>query len=450
MAKKKIRIYALHPNILSVEGITFFPYISDKYDFIWDETNPEYVVATEAIYYYESYGEKFKNFLKNKEIIIIGDHGECIIPDMNLFDYACVFDRDMSFNDRIMRMPTLMRFRMHMVSDIPEKKLIKKSKFCNFMYSNPHANENRDLLFYRLSEYKRVDSLGPHLNNVGNQTTRETVDWRYRSIVERLPYKFSIAAENALKIGYVSEKILCCMQADTVPVFWGDPTIGREFNEKRFINCHKYRSFDEVLDVVKKIDNDDRLWEEMISQPIQTPEQVQRSELEAQNYIKFLCHIFDQDLKQAKRRDDGYHPNLYRKWLFRENDNCFVSAREQKLRSVNEIYKRLLQLKHNGWTLEKILQKKGWQSIAVYAMGDIGKLIYDELENSGVRVVYAINRSKVSYKDLKIVSLKDGLKKVDQIVVSLPDEYDAIAEAIRQVSDIETVNIRTLLTEGQI
>lgn len=445
--KKKIKICALHPDIKSVENISFTSLLADKFNFEWNEENPEYVVASEVIYYQKSYEKKFKKYLENKDIILISYFGECISPDMNLFDYACVFDRGMAYNDRIFRVPTLLRYKNSIFSNISEKEQMIKNKFCNFMYANPEAPESRDKLFYCLNKYKKVDSLGPHLNNMGNQITRYTDNWAYQSIVERLPYKFSIAAENAWKTGYITEKILCCIQADTIPIYWGDPTIGQEFNEKRFINCHKYQNFDEVLHVVQQIDENEELWDAMITQPLQTPEQVQKDNIETQNFVEFLSHIFEQNLEQAKRRDDGYHPNLYRKWLYRENDNRFVSTREQRLKSANEVYQCLLRVKQKGHSLEEILKRKGWKQIAIYAMGDTGKIIYDELEHSVIKVIYAIDRSKISYKGLRVLSLNHSLEKVDCIIVSLPDEYESIEESIKKVTDIKIADIQALLME---
>jgi hypothetical protein len=43
-------------------------------------------------------------------------------------------------------------------------------------------------------------------------------------------YMFSIAHENANYPGYFTEKILDCFSTGTIPVYWGDPSIGEVFN----------------------------------------------------------------------------------------------------------------------------------------------------------------------------------------------------------------------------
>ena len=101
--------------------------------------------------------------------------------------------------------------------------------FCSFLYSNEKARERIDF-FHRLSEVGRVDSGGKVLNNIG-----------YR-VEDKLKfygkYKFSIAFENSQFPGYTTEKILHAFMANTVPIYWGNPLVGNDFNPDSFINCH--------------------------------------------------------------------------------------------------------------------------------------------------------------------------------------------------------------------
>lgn len=43
-------------------------------------------------------------------------------------------------------------------------------------------------------------------------------------------YMFSFAHENASYPGYFTEKILDCFATGTIPIYWGDPEIGKKFN----------------------------------------------------------------------------------------------------------------------------------------------------------------------------------------------------------------------------
>lgn len=57
------------------------------------------------------------------------------------------------------------------------------------------------------------------------------------------------------------------MLAGTIPIYWGNPDIGREFNSAAFINCHDFPTLDDAAAYVKKVDEDDGLWCEIMSRP---------------------------------------------------------------------------------------------------------------------------------------------------------------------------------------
>jgi hypothetical protein len=253
--------------------------------------------------------------------------GEAIFPDMNVFDYAIAFDRDLSFRDRIGRIP---RLDFHSESvfapddflsarprALPEEILARKERFCDFIYSNPDAHPARDALFRKLSEYKRVDSLGPHLNNVGSAGSRFASDWRRQAVELRKPYKFSIAAENASCRGYTSEKILSAFQAFTIPVYWGDPDIESEFNPTAFVNAGRFGSLDALLARVKEIDADDRLWRAMLAEPLMTAAQAGAFRKDREIFAACIRGIFNQNPREAKRAPEGFWPGNYRSWFRR-------------------------------------------------------------------------------------------------------------------------------------
>lgn len=71
-------------------------------------------------------------------------------------------------------------------------------------------------MFHKLSAFRFVNSLGPHLNNTPGDGHRAE-DWYASSIRMKKPYKFSIAFENAWYPGYTSEKIVTSMLAAPFP-----------------------------------------------------------------------------------------------------------------------------------------------------------------------------------------------------------------------------------------
>ncbi len=308
-----IRICILHPQVSSVDWMFDFLKIpNEKYHFVWDDKNPDYIIASEWVYYESEFFNKFLS-LQKPNVINIFFAGECLEPDLNIFDYAIVFDKNLKYEDRVSRIPTLQFFDRYIndsffeTVEAPKELLKQKKYFCNFIYSNGNAHPNRDKLFYKISEYKKVDSLGPHLRNV--EVKEPLVHWS-----EKKRYKFSIACENACYKGYTSEKIITSFAANTIPIYWGDPLVENFFNPKAFINANN-KSFDEVLKIVQEIDNNDQLWCKIIAEPHILDWQKENFIKEKEEFQQFLYNIFDQEIEQAKRVGQGYHPTNYRKWF---------------------------------------------------------------------------------------------------------------------------------------
>lgn len=165
-------------------------------------------------------------------------------------------------------------------------KIPQKTKFCNFVYSNcdPNREETklRQQFFYELSKYKKVDSGGGCLNNIGQR------------IPHKIPfmseYKFSIAMENSNQIGgiygYTTEKIFEPMLANSIPIYWGNPYIHKEFNPNAFVSFHDYKTMDEVINRIIEIDNNDDLYREYLSQPFVLD--YEKSPLNLKNIITFF------------------------------------------------------------------------------------------------------------------------------------------------------------------
>jgi alpha(1,3/1,4) fucosyltransferase len=116
--------------------------------------------------------------------------------------------------------------------------LAGKTRFCAFLYSQRCAY--REAFFHALSRYKPIDAPGRAMNNMpGIDPVPGRIDWQAKIEFLRA-YKFVIAFENSSAPGYNTEKLSHAIEADCVPIYWGDPEIGRSFNVRRFINAHDF------------------------------------------------------------------------------------------------------------------------------------------------------------------------------------------------------------------
>jgi len=69
-----------------------------------------------------------------------------------------------------------------------------------------------------------------------------------------LPYRHSVVIENSRDPGYFTEKLVDCLLCGTVPIYWGDPEIGRVFDASGIITCG---SEHEVREAMRSADVDD-------------------------------------------------------------------------------------------------------------------------------------------------------------------------------------------------
>lgn len=241
------------------------------------------------------------NHLKYNDCIKIFYTGENVIPNFNQCDYAIGFHY-IEFEDRYLRYPLFLAFENYLeLSKMADIKHLNKNnykirnKFCNMVVSN-NSCEYRNNFFLKLSKYKKVDSGGGYLNNIGGPVTSK-LDFQKS-------YKFSIAFENSSTNGYTTEKIIDAFAAGGIPIYWGDPLIDKIFNPKAFINAKKFKSDQELIDYIKKIDNDEKLYKSYIKEPVFIDKNYLKKE--EKKLEKFLNNIFDKDILNCKKENYLY------------------------------------------------------------------------------------------------------------------------------------------------
>jgi hypothetical protein len=121
-----------------------------------------------------------------------------------------------------------------------------RPRFCNFIYSNPVAI--RTEFFLRLNAKRRVDSVGLVLNNVGEPVVRRA--GKMKALGESL---FTIAFENQISPGYVTEKLLDPLIAGSIPIYWGAEEARSDFNPEAFIFAGDFDGFDGLIEHVMKV-----------------------------------------------------------------------------------------------------------------------------------------------------------------------------------------------------
>lgn len=259
--KLKLGFADTHDHLAS-----FFYYVlSDRYSIEIDNESPQVLIFGD-----DNFGTTNTKFKRGGDTIKIFYTGENRRPENFDCDYAISFDYN--FNAWHYRLPLFVVYMWAMEHIHKMKypyehifrqdiKPAEKTGFASFVVSNPNCKE-RNKFFEMLNEYKKVDAGGKLYNNVGGVVEGEQGKIDFLS-----SRKFNICFEPYTHPGYVTEKILHAFYARTVPIYWGSPTIGNDFNPRAFINVHGFRTFEDCIETIKEIDNNDDFYNSIASQP---------------------------------------------------------------------------------------------------------------------------------------------------------------------------------------
>jgi lactate dehydrogenase-like 2-hydroxyacid dehydrogenase len=140
---------------------------------------------------------------------------------------------------------------------------------------------------------------------------------------------------------------------------------------------------------------------------------------------------------------------------------AYVATRkvdEKKTRIVKEYSDKHLALflmmnqwvkvKQEGKHLAEYFEKNRYKNIAIYGMGYVGKTLLAELNDTDVKVSYAIDRNADSiYADVDVISIDDELKKVDVVVVTAITFFDELEDELSKKINCPIISLEDVLYE---
>lgn len=312
--------------------------------------DPDYLVC--SVFGHEALNEKYDDCIK------IIRTSECRCPDFSLYDYAIGMEY-LDFGDRYLRYPSLFRDFPADATAIKETlskgenikaDIAEKTDFCSFVYSNgTHADPIRKTFFKELCQYKKVNSGGRFLNNIGQPNGVDD------KLAFQRRHKFVIAYENASHPGYTTEKILDAFAAHSVPIYWGDPCVKKIFNEKAFICAHDFPDTKALIEWIKEVDNNDSLYAQMLKEPATLhPEEI-TLEYWQEQLDSFMKAILDQPKESAFRRS-RYANSLF---YLQEMRQAFLSTPQQILgKKMIQTVKKLIPIRIKQKIRDYIVMKK--------------------------------------------------------------------------------------------
>ena len=256
----------------------FYNLLKDEFD-VEISNNPDYL-------FFSVFGNNHQRY-NCKKIFYTGEN---VAPPLQYCDWS--FSFDYLDDSRNYRLPHYLLYDGYY--ELQREKIIDESfvkrKFCNFIHNNLHC-PIRNNFFLKLSKYKKIDSGGSVMNNMGYMVTD-----RIPKVQWIKDYKFSFAFENEAYRpkypGYTTEKIMQAMVANTIPLYWGNPLIDIEFNKKSFICYDTFKNEDEMIDYIIYLDKNDDKYLDLLKQPWFIENNIPDNN-KIENIKSFLYKIFE-------------------------------------------------------------------------------------------------------------------------------------------------------------
>ena len=224
-----------------------------------------------------------------------------------------------------------------------------KEKFCAYMYSNDV--QYRIDLFNKLSTYKHIDALGKSCYNItddfdpneryifnDNSTYNDIAVQKYSK------YKFVLALENSIGDGYITEKLINPLLANSIPIYAGPKDVFNIINKKRIIYVYDFNNIDLLIEYIHLIDNSDILYDMMVSQEIFCGD--------------LNWNTFEHHLQEKLIEGMGLKSNDYAKLNIDNEINKIINYNKnvEKLTNTND---KITYISHIAWiNLDKSIERR--------------------------------------------------------------------------------------------
>lgn len=207
---------------------------------------------------------------KNLKAIRIFYTGENERPDLDFGDYTLSFDFD-TYGGRNFRLPHWYLYvNWWNESNFPHARIsldqlnykwepeevFNRDKFCAIIIGNPV--QNRLQFAQKLNDFKHIDTYG--------RAFGKPYDGCKVKLLEE--YRWNICFENSITDGYTTEKLFEAKIAGCIPIYYGPNSTALDFNDQCYINCAEYDSFETIIDIISKYENNKDAFFRLASKPL--------------------------------------------------------------------------------------------------------------------------------------------------------------------------------------
>ncbi len=301
------------------EGVTqseldvFLSPIKNQYNVVEDYQSPDLLI-------YSCFGDRHLKYKNCKRLFICGEN---VVPDFNFCDFA-ISTLKIYFENRNFWLPWGVFLNAPITSITPST--IEKNpfdrEFCSFIYSQDSLGEGaklRKMFCERLMSYRHVDCPGKVLHNMDSDLLSDRHDvgsWHESKIRFLSNYKFNIAFENSDAHGYITEKLIDCYMANTVPIYWGSKGDVSPFPADSMICVQDYDSLDDLIQRIKVVDQNHELYLKILNaNPFRTEKKQFVYDIDEQLRSFLMNVVSDSENTSHRIWSDSFRCDMYKKEL---------------------------------------------------------------------------------------------------------------------------------------
>lgn len=131
---------------------------------------------------------------------------------------------------------------------------------------------------------------------------------------------------------------------------------------------------------------------------------------------------------------------------------------EKKIKKVSDLAEKHLtmffvankwvNLKQEGKSLAPYLEKSGYKNIAIYGMSYLGESLIHELDGTGIKVIYGIDKNVDGlYESIRTVTPEEDLIAVDAVIVTAVTFFDEIKSCLQKKVKCPILSLEDILYE---
>lgn len=160
--------------------------------------------------------------------------------------------------------------------------------------------------------------------------------------------------------------------------------------------------------------------------------------------LRDASEMYEEYLDEYRNRQNSVIPDD-------SNKVCGEESKKQlkKYENYFNLLHHWLLKKEMGRSFADYLKAQGYNQIAVYGMGILGKHLISELQDSDVKIVFAVDNQKEARANADIPIIKSGQieENVDVIVVTVTYQYEEISRQLQEQTRAKVISLEQIVME---